>query len=147
MGYPELDICRFEDGEWAIRQFLKAPVIPAETPWQWVLTGLKHVELSPWVCLKYAQNLDLERKAYWAEVDRKEKEVDEEHAAADRHAQDLAERRFRAVKSNRFLMDRVVRYGPAEMSLKRIARHIPKHFLRSDLPRCRHSTTSPAPHS
>jgi len=136
IGYPELDLLRFEDGEWAIIQFLQAPIIPAETPWTYVLTKLRHVEISPWVCKKYAENLDLERRHVWDELERQERRAAEDKRADDLHCEDVSERMFKAIRGNDDLMNRIAKNGLGETSLPKLFRHVPKHHFRKDKKKC-----------
>lgn len=129
-GYPELDVVRYEDGEWALIQYHRSPVVPSLTPWTTVLTKMRHVELSPWVITKWAQNLDLERRHIWDELEAKEKAAAAEYEQNVRHGQDLADQQFKVIRGNPALMERIARNGLKEIGLFQMSRHIPKHFYR-----------------
>jgi len=130
MGYPELDIKTFEDGEWSLIQYLNSPTVPSMTRWQYVLTGIRRTEISPWWCRKYAENLDLEKRHVWAEIEAKERALEEETKGRERHDQDIAARRHETIMRNRFLVDRISRNGLQEMNLRQISKHIPNHCFR-----------------
>lgn len=130
MGYPELDIKTFEDGEWALIQYLNSPTVPAMTRWQYVLTGIRKTEISPWWCRKYAENLDLEKKHVWAEIEDKERALEDETKSRERHDQDVANRRHETIMKNRGLVERISRNGLHEMNLRQISKHIPNHRFR-----------------
>lgn len=129
-GYPELDVVQYEDGEWAIIQFHRSPVVPALTPWSPVLTKMRHVELTPWVCQKYANQLDLEKRHVWDEQEKLELRARHQQAAEDAHAEDIASRMHKAITQNPALMERIARKGMKEINLRRLAKHIPNHFYR-----------------
>lgn len=130
LGYPLLDVRRYEDGEWAIIQYLRSPVVPAVTPWNHVLTGLRHVDLSLSVCEKYANQLDVEKRHVWAEQERFEAEAIAEAERSERHTQMIAEKQHEAIVNNPGLMNRIARNGLHEINLFNIAKHAPLHHFR-----------------
>lgn len=130
MGYPLLDVNEYADGEWEIIQYFRTPVVPALTSWNRVLMKMRHVEKSPWVIQRYTENLDMEKRAFWEGEKRKEAELAAEQERRDRHAEDVAQRQFLAVRQNPALMDRIARNGLKEIGLRQMARHIPNHFYR-----------------
>jgi len=139
LGYPELDIVEYEDGEWAIIQYLRSPVVPCLTPWNHVLTKLRHVEKSYWVCKKWAEQLDLEKRHVWEQQEASERRAREEQAFEDRRAEDWATQAFTSIRNNPGLMERIAKNGLGEIGLRQLARHIPNHHYRKDSKKC--STT------
>jgi hypothetical protein len=129
LGYPNLDIQKWNDGEWAIIEFYQAPIIPAETRWNFVLQGLKNILITPGFVERYVHGLDLHRKEVWQALDAKEKDQDEEKARLDKHAEDTAERAKNVIMGNEALMERIVKKGLKEMDLDKIAKNIPRHQL------------------
>lgn len=130
MGYPRLDINKYDDGEFEIIEYLRTPVIPSLTPWHRVLMGVRHQEITPWFCEKYVSNLDLEKRHVWDECDRRDEEVKRELFEQDMHVADFSKRAFEAVKNNPDLMERIAREGLGAMSLRALSRKIPNHRFR-----------------
>jgi hypothetical protein len=127
-GYPELDIRRWPDGEWAIIQYMRAPLIPQRTPWQWVLTGMRNVEINHANVFRLVDQIDLTKKQAWAKVDEGERKARELAAEQDRRAEDFGTRAYEAVRNNPDLMERVVRTGDIMQAIdpRKIRRHIPR---------------------
>ena len=126
MGYKELDIYVEEDGTWYIIQYYTEPLIPSQTQWQPVLGPMRNVEISFGFCQKYVKELDITRKAFWAREEAKTAAVDDEHAATERHAQDLAARATKAVMKNDGLVQRIAKNGLKEMDLLSLAKRVPR---------------------
>lgn len=131
MGYPELDVLKYEDGEWWIIQFYNSPVIPSLTKWQTVLGPMRNVDLSYGFCHRWALALDAHRKEYLAKEFAKSQEADDEWEATERHAEDSAQRAATAIIRNPGLMERISRNGLKEMDLRSIAKYVPKSELKS----------------
>lgn len=126
MGYPELDILRYNDGSWAIIQYYRTPVIPSLTPWQVVL-GTMNFPPSYGFCEKYVKELDLQKKAFWAREEEKTKQVENEWEATERHAKDLAETAAKSIMKNDDLVNRIAKNGLKEIDLGYLAKRMPKH--------------------
>lgn len=126
MGYPELDVLQYEDGEWWIVQYYNAPVIPALTRWQTVLGPMRNVEIGYGFCWRWARALDAHRKEYLDKEEAKSRAAEEEWEAVERHAEDSAEKAATAIIRNPDLMERIARNGFEEMELNRIAKYVPK---------------------
>lgn len=129
MGYPELDILAYPDGEWWIFQYYNCPIIPAETKWQAVLGPMRNVEPTYTLCEKYAHMLDITKRAFWDRENAASKRCEEEFEAVERHREDMVERASQAFLRNPGLLDRIAKNGEMEMELGRIARHIPSWEL------------------
>lgn len=129
MGYDRLDIIRWPDGEWAIIELYRSPVVPSMTPWNYVLQGLKNILITPSFIEKYVHQLDLHRKEVWDIAEAKSRKVEEEHAAVERHAEDTAERATKAIMSNPALVERVAREGIKAIDFAEIRKHIPRHQM------------------
>lgn len=129
LGYPNLDIQQFKDGEWAIIEFYNSPAIPSLTRWNYVLHTLRNIEISPGFVTRYIHQLDLRREETWDALDAKEKAQDEEKAALDKHAEDTAERAKNVIMQTPTLVERIGKGGLKQMDLDKIAKHIPRHQL------------------
>mgnify|MGYP001582757391 CR=1 FL=1 len=134
LGYPLLDINEYRDGSWEIIQWMKYPVIPAEAPFQAVLTGknggIQNTEINKGFIRQYLKKLDMYQKDFWDDQDQHEKEIDVEHESRLRHEDEIATRATEAITRNPDLMERIARNGLVEMRPERIFRHIPSHHFR-----------------
>lgn len=129
LGYRNIDIQQWHDGEWALIEFYNSPVIPALTRWNFILSDLRNIEISPGFLTKYVRQLDLTRKEAWDALDAKERAQTEEKEALDRHAEDTAERAKNIIMQTPTLVERIAKNGLKEMDLEKIAKHIPRHQL------------------
>ncbi len=129
LGYERLDITQWDDGEWAILEWYQTPVIPAETKWNYVLTGLRNIAITPGFVTKYIHQLDLHRKEVWNAAERKSAEADQRHATMEQHAEDTANAAFKVIRNNPELMERVAENGLAEIDPRKLLRNIPSHQL------------------
>lgn len=126
MGYPELDVLRYEDGEWWIVQYYNAPTVPCLTRWQTVLGPMRNLDISYGFLYRWAQALNLQRKEYLEKEFAKSKAAEDEWENTERHAEDSASRAAAAITQNPALMERISRNGLKEMDLSSIAKHIPR---------------------
>lgn len=125
MGYPMLDIRKWIDGEWAIMQYLRSPVVPSLTPWNWVLTDLKNIEITQGFVRRWVEALDLTKREIWDREEAKTKEIAREQSALQRHNAEMVDKAHESIVRNPALMERIAKYGFQEMDLTRIARNIP----------------------
>lgn len=127
MGYPELDIREFGDGEWAILQYMHTPHLPSSYKWQWALTGFKNQEISYPFVQRMVETIDVTKKEFWDREEGKTKELDRVADATARHELDMVTRASQAIVKNPDLCERIVKRGIREIDLKRIRRHIPNY--------------------
>jgi hypothetical protein len=125
LGYPELDVVKWQDGEWAIIQVLGSPAIPAFAKWEYVLTGLRNIEPTIGFFARYTRQLDITKKEFWDREEAKTKAMEEERAAAERAAQLRVDKAHEAIINNPDLMERIAKNGLQEMDINRIGRHVP----------------------
>ena len=130
LGYPQLDIVTFEDGEWAIREFYSCPIIPSMTQWKYVLQGMRNIEITKSFVEKWCRKLDLTRKEFWDAEEAKTQKVETEHAAVEVHRQEFADEALKIIKKNEDLVERVAKNGIQEINLDNIAKHVPASKLR-----------------
>jgi hypothetical protein len=126
LGYPQLDINEYPDGEWEIIEYLNAPIIPSLTRWNAILSGIRHVEPSFSFCRNYVRLLDTRQRYYWDMEELKSREAEMAAEDMERHAEDLVERASYAVAHNPWLMERIAQNGLSELRLSKIAKHIPR---------------------
>jgi len=127
MGYPLLDINRYQDGEWGIIQWLKYPVIPAFTECRSVLSGLKNVDITRGFVEKFTKSLDVQRGEFWANQEARSKAVEDEHARGERHAEEITDAATGAIMNNPDLCERIMENGLEEIHPLKIAKHIPSY--------------------
>jgi hypothetical protein len=127
LGYPLLDIRRWEDGEWAILQYHTMPYLPSTTKWHWVLQDLKNIDITPGFVRHWVEMLDITRKAVWDREDEKTKEVTREHAALERHCEDMVNRAHDIIMRSPELLERIAKYGMEQLDLAKIAMNIPRY--------------------
>ncbi len=138
LGYPELDV-RFvhshdatkriwghETGEWAIIEMLSGPYISAEVLWRDVLTGLKNIEINKGTLKRFAESIDIKKQAIWDRELAKSLAVEAEHAAAQKHRDDMLTKVHESYIKNPDLMNRVAKNGVGELHPASVFRHIPK---------------------
>jgi hypothetical protein len=129
LGYPNVDVQQWPDNEWALIEFYNAPIIPSLTRWNWVLHGMRNIEISRGFLTKYIRQLDLHKKETWDALDAKEKAQDEEKARLDAHAEDTAERAKNIIMQTPTLVERIAKKGIKEIDLDKIVDHIPRAQL------------------
>lgn len=125
LGYPQLDIMEFADGEWCIIEYHQAPIIPSMTQWHVVLQGMRNIDITEGFIAKYVKQVDPKLKEFWDRENRKTKAVYEEAERVERHAEDSASRAHRAIVRNPDLMERIAKKGLQEMDVDRIRSKIP----------------------
>ncbi len=126
LGYPQLDIVEYEDGEWSIIEYLRSPVIPAQTQWNCILSGMRNIIPSYSFCEKYVQMLDTQKRYYWDMEELKSKKAEMSAEDVEKHGEELAERAHFVATHNPFLMERIAKNGMQELDLRNIAKHIPR---------------------
>ncbi len=131
MGYPELDLVEYPDGEKAIIQYFNRPIIPALTKWGFVLTKIRNVDVNYYWLKEKADDLNIEKKAVWARQEAVEKEAIRQQLEEDRRSEDFATRMLDTVKRNDDWMQRIARNGLKELNPLRLLNHCPKYRLGS----------------
>lgn len=130
LGYPQLDIQEWDDGEWAILEYIGPTVIPCETKWNYILTGLRHIEPSYGFVKNYIDTQETMTHLFRVKKDLDSLKIAEEKMKEDRRVQDLAERATQLVRRNEAMYQRVAANGLQELNLHNIAKHIPQAQLR-----------------
>lgn len=129
MGYQNLDIEKYQDGSWSIIEYYNAPVIPSMTRYNLVLGPMENVDITKGFVYNWVKKLDLRRKEYWDECEKKTQEMEDEKARLEAHAQDTADRATKAIMGNESLVNRIAKRGMKEIDLTNIRRNIPRHQL------------------
>lgn len=129
LGYPQLDVNKFEDGEWSIIEYYKVPLVPSMTPWCTVLSGMRNIEISVGFIEKYVLDLDSTKKAVWDREEKKTQRILKEAEAREQHAERMSDAATLAITRNPALMERIAKNGLQEMDLTKIVQHIPRHRL------------------
>lgn len=137
MGYPNLDIYEYHDGSWAIIEYYKLPIVPAETKWNIVLGYIENQEISPGFIFNWVKKFDMHNKQLWDEEEAKSQEVEDEWESNERHVQDTVKEYSKAVMGNDDLVNRMAKNGLQEALPWNIVKHVPKHRLgEKDLKPC-----------
>jgi hypothetical protein len=129
MGYPQLDINEYPDGEWEIIEYQNAPIIPSLTRYKAILSGLRNIEPTKGFVAKYIAQIDPQRKAFWDRERARTKLAEHEAELKEKHADELSTRATKAIMANPDLMDRIARNGLQEMDLDKIRQHVPTQKL------------------
>ncbi len=129
LGYPQLDINQYPDGEWSIIEYYNTPIIPSLTRWATVLHGMRNIEISVGFIEKYVLDLDSTKKAVWDREEKKTQRVIQEDRERHEHAERMSEAAKEAIVRNPALMERIAKNGIQEMDLTKIVKHIPRHKL------------------
>lgn len=127
MGYPELDINTWPDGEWAIIEMQNTPVIPCLTKWKYVLTGLRNIEINKSIVRRFVESIDLRKAEFWEKEIAKTEATEREQVAKEKHSQDIAERMAKAMVQNPDFANRVAQSGDVLGEVRRLRRRIPNY--------------------
>jgi hypothetical protein len=120
LGYPQLDIFEWNDGEWAIGQYWNAPLVPSMTKFNYILTGLRNVEKSTSFVREYVDILDVTRHAYWHIEEEKSIAAEEQQDKKEKYIEDSAERKMQILRRSPHLMERIMKFGLKEMGFDRM---------------------------
>lgn len=132
MGYPQLDIMVYDDGEWEIIEYQNSPLIPSLTRFKTVLAGLRNIEISWSFIKRYVDELNPMSARFWETLERHEKQLDIDYETREAAVEDRASRAAKFIVKNPELMERIARNGFAEMDLRRIRKQIPDYKFRKD---------------
>lgn len=124
LGYPQLDINEWDDGEWAILQYWNAPLIPTMTKFNHVLTGLKNIEKSRSFIKEYIEIIDTTRHAFWHIEEEKTKAVEDETERKEQYIEQTAERKMEILRRCPTLMERIHKFGLKEIGFDSLWNHI-----------------------
>jgi hypothetical protein len=124
LGYPQLDIKKWDDGEWAILEMLNAPLCPSLTRFTYVLKKIRHMEITESNVKKMVHSIDPCRSEFWIREAEKSLGVELEHESSEAHKEDTMKGVYEAVTRNPALMDRIARFGASEMNPEKIALRI-----------------------
>jgi hypothetical protein len=124
LGYPQLDIAEWDDGEWAILQMWNAPLIPSMTKFNYVLTGLKNVEKSPSFVRQYVEIIDITRRAFWELQDEKSEAAEKEMEKKEQYMEDSTNRKLEIIKRTPVLMDRIQKFGMNAIGFESMWKHL-----------------------
>ncbi len=129
MGYPELDLVEYPDGEKAIIQYFNRPIIPSLTRWGYVLTKIRNQDVNYYWLKEKADDLNLEKKKVWHEQEEIEKEALRRQLEEDRRSEDFATRMLDTVNRNDAWKQRIVKNGLSELNPLKILNHVPRYRL------------------
>lgn len=130
MGYPELDIIDYIDGEWSIIEYQNSPYIPHLTLYKHVLSGMRNIEISWAFCKRYVDQCNPMLPGFWERLSEHEAEQDREFEQRERAAEDRAAAAAKLIVQNPDLMERIARHGMSAMDVMAIRREIPDYKFR-----------------
>jgi hypothetical protein len=127
-GYPNVDIIddRDQDGTWSLVEYLRSPVVPSLTPWNYILRDITE-PLTEYMVRRFCEMLDLKKKEYRAMMEMEERLGRENYERALRLEDDLATRATKLISHNPDLMERIAKNGAKELDTTRILAHVPRH--------------------
>jgi hypothetical protein len=124
IGYPQLDIKRFWDGEWAIKEYLNPPLVPSLTEWKYILKGLRNLPISEGFILDQIKSLDPQYTQFWIRELEKELAVEKNNEKNEQNRRESVEKTIQELLKNEALKERVAKFGIREMTPERIAYRI-----------------------
>lgn len=127
MGYPQLDINVWPDGEWAILEMENAPVIPSLTKWKYILTGFRNVEINRSFIKRQVEKIDLQKLEFWEAELAKSEKAEQEQVAKEKHAEDIASRMTSAISQNPDMLNRIAKTGNIRAEIQRLRSRIPNY--------------------
>jgi len=130
LGYPQLDVIRFEDGEWCIIEYLNAPLVPSLTKWHHVLKGLRNIEITEGFLKKFIRQIDPRERAFWDREQNATNRMEQEKIEQEQFIEYRVEQTVKALSKNEALKERIAKNGVQELDLHKIARHIPPNQLK-----------------
>jgi hypothetical protein len=129
LGYPQLDIQVYEDGEWSIIETMNAPIMPSLSKFKVILRGMKNVIISRGFVEKYIKQIDPQRKEFWERERLATKAAEDAVEIREKHSEEFAAKASEAVLGNDALMERIAEKGIEEMDLTKIRENIPNNKL------------------
>jgi hypothetical protein len=135
MGYPQLDIIRYEDGEWSIIEYENAPLVPALTKWKHVLTGLRNIEITEGFVRKYVRQIDPQFQAFWDRERERTEKMEAEKEYLETQVEEKVDAVVKQLSKNDDLKERIAKNGPGELALEKLALAIPEAKLKREIRR------------
>lgn len=127
-GYPNVDVIddRAADGTWSLIEYLRSPVVPSLTPWNYILRDITE-PLEHYTVKRFCEMLDLKKREYRAMMEEEARLSREKFDAAQKLESDLAGKAARLISGNSALMERIARHGMSEIQPEKILAHVPRH--------------------
>jgi hypothetical protein len=130
LGYPQLDVVKYDDGEWSIIEYVNAPLVPSLTKWQHVLKGLRNIEITEGFIKKFVRQIDPKEKQFWEREQARTEHMEKEKEEQEKHAIESADRTANVLMKNEALKERFVKNGAIELDLSQLAKYIPSTQLK-----------------
>lgn len=127
-GYPNVDIIddRASDGTWSLIEYLRSPVVPSLTPWNYILRDITE-PLTESLVQRFCEMLDLKKREYRARMEAEEKESKAKVESALRLEDDIATKAAKLISGNDDLLQRIAKNGVAEIQPEKILSNVPRH--------------------
>ncbi|UOF77049.1 hypothetical protein [Caudoviricetes sp.] len=130
LGYPQLDIAEYNDGEWAIIEMENAPVMPSYTRHRVIFRGFRHMEPCRSLVKKLIDMIDLQRDEVMAAHEKRSEELAEQKEKINKERAEAKLNAFKLLTKNEDLKERIAQNGSDELRLDVLAKRIPEHQLR-----------------
>lgn len=130
LGYPQLDIVEYEDGEWSIIEMMNYPVIPSLCQWKHIFSGFRNRPPTKSFVKRLIDMIDLQKREAWDRYEQATREAEEKHERTEKARETLASGIAQAVSKNEDLTARVLQNGFDEIQLKTLIKRIPQHKIR-----------------
>jgi len=124
LGYPQCDIVKYPDGEWAVIFYENAPLVPSMTQYRVISSGIRHKEISHSLVSKLILESDPMRQRLWERERLKTKQIESDHKAREEHRDATLNEAVAVMTKNDDLMQRVAKNGMGEVDLSAIAQNI-----------------------
>jgi hypothetical protein len=122
LGYPQLDVVEYSDGEWSLIEYLNAPLIPSLTRWHVVMSGLRNVEITRSFLKHLIERIDLTKETTWQRL-REEEQARLAHDEALENARvDAAMQTAAALTKNDTFMEKLAQEGAGAFNLDNLLR-------------------------
>lgn len=127
-GYPNVDIIddRAADGTWSLVEYLRSPVVPSLTPWNYILRDITE-PLTESLVKRFCEMLDLRKREYRARMEAEEKDSKAKVDSALKLEDEIATKAAKLISGNDGLLQRIAKNGVAEITPERILSNVPRH--------------------
>lgn len=133
MGYPQLDVIRYNDGEWSVIEYLNAPLVPSLTKYRHIALNIRHLEINESNLKKIILECDTTKKRIWEREEQNTKKIFDEHKTYEENREYIIEEAVNVIKRNPDLMERVAKKGLSEIDLPNIAKNIDPEKIKKRL--------------
>lgn len=117
LGYPQCDIVKYPDGEWAVIAYENAPLCPSLTGFRVISSGIRHKEITHGLVGKLILESDPMKQRLWEREEANSRRIADEHEAAQKHREDVMGEAAKVMLRTDTLMQRVAKNGIGELDM------------------------------